>query len=194
MVKRSKQNIEQHDVESLANILEDWLALIGQMQVIQENLSHIPEEIEILRQYLNYELSQAEVNIKMQSVLNSLEAQLPKLLTLEEKVNNSIALREIIEALQQKIKGDLDDNYEISFKKAKVNRNRFSSRNKSQGFTDQKSISQRITQFWDKNYLKISIGVGITTVAGYSLFLCFSDRQLATINIDRTESKVEQLY
>ena len=104
------------------------------------------------------------------------------------------ALREIIEALQKKIKGDLDDNYEISFKKAKLNRDHFSSRNKSQGFTDQKSISQRITQFWDKNYLKISIGVGITTVAGYSLFLCFSEGQLATINIDRTESKVEQLY
>lgn len=194
MVKRSKQNIEQHDVESLVNILEKWLALVGQMQVIQDNLSHIPDEIAILRQYSNCELSQAEVNTKIQSVLKSVDVQLPRLLQLEEKVNNSIAQREIIEALEQKINGDRNNDYEISFKKEKLYRDHLKTTYNRQDNTKLQCISKIITQFWHKNYLKISIGVGIATIASYCLFLYFNNQEKPKITLDRTISKVERFY
>ena len=107
----------QRDLENLSVILEHWLPLLNQMQTIQENLCHLPIAIDNLDQYSNQinidkaqvnsnkaaisrEISQLEISHKLGSLLNSLDTELPLLVDLEEKINNLITLRKIIEVVQ----------------------------------------------------------------------------------------------
>ena len=191
-MKKTQQNINLYDVESLANLLEDWLALMCQMQVINENFNHLPIEIAALRQLSLAELSQAEVKAKMEYLLANLEAQLPKLLNLEETINNSLARREIIEALQQKLKGNCHNNYEINFTRTILNRSHLKTTRNQDKFSKISSIGQTINRFWQQHYLKISIGFGIATIVSYGLFLV-NFNQTTESDRNYTDSKIEEI-
>lgn len=194
MVERSKQNLEPHDVESLVNILENWLALTCQMQDVREDLSLVFQEIYSLKHYSNDELSNNEINSKIQYVLKVLDRELPRLLNLETKIKNSIVQREIIEALQHKINGNETSIYEINFKKAQLYRDRDKSVDSNKGLMVKdnrekrlspitmlpklQNIGVKINNFWEKHYIQVSFLAGVGVISIYTLFLHFNNQRI----------------
>ena len=116
----------QQQLESLSLILEHWLPVLEEMELIERNIQDLPKELETIRQYIqSYNQSQAKddehswlssiafqnsanqekiLYLKLQHILASLDEEIPHLLFLEEKIKNLICLREVTEALQEHIR------------------------------------------------------------------------------------------
>lgn len=196
MVKRSKQHLELHDIESLVNILENWLALSCQMQDVREDLSLVFQEISSLKHYSNDELSNDEIKSKIQYVLKILDRELPRLSNLETKIKNSIVQREIIEALQQKVNGNKTFTYEINFKKARLDRDKSVNSNKVlmlRGnqearpssitmLTKLQDVGVKISNFWEKHYIQLSLLAGVSIISSYTLFLHSNNQKIYESN------------
>ena len=124
----------QQQLESLSLILEHWLPVLEEMELIERNIQDLPAELETIRQYIqsynqaqankdehNWLVSLAEkrasnkeriLYLKLQHILASLDEEIPHLLFLEEKIKNLICLREVTEALQEHIKNQSHSDYQ----------------------------------------------------------------------------------
>ena len=115
----------QQQLESISLILEHWLPVLEEMELIEKNIEYLPNELEKIRKYIHiYNQSkdrssgrnqldsfafQQSANkerilyLKLQHILKSLDEEIPHLMFLEEKIKNVICLREVTEALQEHI-------------------------------------------------------------------------------------------
>ncbi|MDJ0636558.1 MAG: hypothetical protein QNJ34_25495 [Xenococcaceae cyanobacterium MO_188.B29] len=123
----------QQQLESLSLILEHWLPVLEQMELIEKNIEDLPYELETIRQgILSYNKSKEKSDdhswlssvafqqsankekilyLKLQQILESLDDEIPNLLFLEEKIKNIVCLREVTEALQEHIHNKSTTNY-----------------------------------------------------------------------------------
>ena len=195
-MSKSIQNIEQQDIESLVIILENWLTLLCQMQTVQDNLYTLPTEINSLKKKCDLtNLSEKKLlSDRVASLLSSLDAEIPKLIKLEEKINNIVVLREILEALQQKLKNKPCHKYEQSFERAKL----YAAKNKQYietNISENKSrfapYKQKISNFWQKKYSITGIVFGVGTLVFYSLYSYHSSPEKSFEAIDNSEAKTE---
>jgi chromosome segregation ATPase len=144
-----KINLRQ-DLTCATVILEHWVSVLEQMKKIQGNLADLPDDLQILKQQLNdleenqnyytnnlhNKTNQAsKINsdsalrmlphrlkhLEMQNSINNLERELPRLVFLEEKINNLIAQKEILEALQERIQNKTTNTYDAEFQQLKNN-------------------------------------------------------------------------
>ena len=109
----------QFQIENLIPILELWIALLEETHKTQRNLEELPAHLEYLKQQINVvklnksrasashqpkisEFESQEVDFKLKTLLNNLEAKLPQLITMDKKINDLVALRERLEALQER--------------------------------------------------------------------------------------------
>ena len=144
MINKVEHLSLQQQIESLTIILEHWLPVLEQMELIKNNLSDLPRELENIQQNLNdrnrkkfkhknkesleninvnKEVNEQKIlNSKLENILASLEAETPRLMLLEENINNLICLREVIEALQERIKIQSITNYSAEFQSIKNNK------------------------------------------------------------------------
>ncbi|MDJ0691522.1 MAG: hypothetical protein QNJ41_23840 [Xenococcaceae cyanobacterium MO_188.B32] len=126
----------QQQLESLSLILEHWLPVLEEMELIERNIQDLPDELETIRQYIqSYNQSQAKndehswlgsisfqqstnkekvLYLKLQHILASLDEEIPHLLFLEEKIKNLICLREVTEALQEHIRNQANTSYHLN--------------------------------------------------------------------------------
>ena len=139
MINKVEHLSLQQQIESLTIVLEHWLPVLEQMELIKNNLSDLPKELENIQQNLNdqnrkkaknkdllenvngnKEVNERKIlNSKLENILARLEAETPRLMLLEENINNLICLREVIEALQERIKIQSITNYSSEFKSIK---------------------------------------------------------------------------
>ena len=122
----------QQQLESLSLILEHWLPVLEQMELIESNIQDLPSELETIRQYIqSYDRDRAKneahswlgstafqrstnkeqiLYLKLQHILASLDEEIPHLLFLDEKIKNLVCLREVTEALQENIRTQYNTN------------------------------------------------------------------------------------
>lgn len=163
MNKTAHLSFEQQ-LESLSLILERWIPILEEMESIEKNIEDLPYELEQVRQYIqDYTQNQEKNNsrswlnsfnfkqstnqeeilyLKLQSILASLDKEVPHLLFLEEKIKNVLCLREVTEALQERIKTQSSPNYLPDFS-ATENTKQFKQSNKIY-----QGIFQPIRSFW----------------------------------------------
>lgn len=201
-MKRSQQNIEQQDLECLIIILDNWLPLLCQMQAIQDNLHSLPTEIDNLNKFNNQattELEKIFLTKKISSLLKVIDAEIPRLIRLEEKINNLIFAREVLEALQQKLNNNCDRKYELNFKQIQLikARDRVSkqTQNKNQhALKSIKNCSKSIAKFWQEHHRSFGVVFGVAAITFYGLFSYYSVRENAEINqLDKLDSQTELL-
>jgi Fe2+ transport system protein B len=134
-----KINLRQ-DLACITVVLEHWIPVLEQMEKIQANLGDLPGSLKVLRQQLNEldrnsnlssknswnKVSNAEKinrdrlrHLEIQTLINNLEKEIPRLVFLEEKITNLIALKEIIEALQERVKNQITSSYDAEFQELK---------------------------------------------------------------------------
>ena len=197
-MSKSIQNIEQQDIESLVIILENWLTLLCQMQAVQDNLYTLPTEINSLKKKCDLtNLSEKKLlSDRVTSLLSSLDAEIPKLIKLEEKINNIVVLREILEALQQKLKNEPCHKYEQSFEQARLVATKNEQHIETEtNITENKSrfapYKQKISNFWQKNYSISGVVFGVATLAFYSLYSYHISQEKSVETIDNSEAKIE---
>ena len=195
-MSKSIQNIEQQDIESLVIILENWLTLLCQMQTVQDNLYTLPTEINSLKKKcdLNNLSEKKLLSDRVAFLLSSLDAEIPKLIKLEKKINNIIVLREVLEALQQKLKNKPCHKYEQSFEKARL----YAAKNKQHietNITENKSrfapYKQKISSFRQKHRSINGLVFGVAILVFYSLYSYRISRQKPVETINDSEAKIE---
>lgn len=221
-MEKSKQNRFHQDVnvESINVIVENWIPLLFQMEGIQKNINQIYSEIDSLKGEIDRanidsntpntnifsqvnsdrQLSQAELDQKMQLLLKNLESELSRLPHLKTKINNLMAQKESIEALQEQLTKNCVPSYAVEFEtessnyaqkfqrlvtlkkaeKGQKNRQKF------------QNIKQKAVNFLSKNVV-LSLGLGISAIIGYSMLsnhkYTENTEPQVGVNIDRVETQ-----
>ena len=205
MMNKVERLTLQQQIESLTIILEHWLPVLEQMELIKSNLENLPTELEKIQQNLNNqkrkqtkskneELSgmiafnkeantQKMLNLKLKNILTSLDAETPRLIRLGENINNLVCLREIIEALQERIEiqsnNDDDAGFQLREKK------------------EQNNIFKYIRHSWQNlsNQTKFNRKIKLTLVFGlllsWNLLSNFIYTQTVNKNIDNKVTNME---
>ena len=154
----------QQQLESISLILEHWLPILEEMELIEKNIEYLPNELEKIRKYIHiYNQSKDQSSphnqldlfafqqsankekilyLKLQHILESLDEEIPHLMFLEEKIKNVICLREVTEALQEHIQTRYTDGYLPDFP-VRANTQLIREPNKKP-----KGIWQSIGSFW----------------------------------------------
>ena len=116
-MKNLRQNNLQLQIKNLIPIVEIWIAFLEETKKTQGNLEELPASLEYLKQIENYELKKyhtstgnpqkdgepgisQETEIKIQQLISNLQANLPHLIVMKQKINGLAALQERLEALQ----------------------------------------------------------------------------------------------
>ncbi|MEL6438207.1 MAG: hypothetical protein AAFQ80_02960 [Cyanobacteria bacterium J06621_8] len=193
MQSRDQQSLEQQDIERLIILLENWLELSWQMQALQENLSYLPEDLSLLRKYYVKDQGHRQIPSEVKRILENLEQQMPKVLNLKSKISNSLALREIMEALGDKLSHNRNNQYEISFKKAELSYLHSQLQKNNYHLRVPISFKQKITNFWEHNYSKVTIGVGIFALISYGTLLLVINPQIDSTDIKDQNFSKEKL-
>ena len=137
MISKDDDFTLQQKIENLTNILDHWVPVLEQMELIKNNLKQLPNELEKIQQNIHVENRQQArrsnqkvlsliaisqeinnqkiLNSRLQSILASLEAETPRLILLGENISDLVCLREIIEALQERLEIKTTDDYEAEF-------------------------------------------------------------------------------
>lgn len=111
----------QFQIENLIPILELWVSLLEETNKAKKNLEELPAHLEYLKEQTNAaKLNKSRISISsvshpsktdelesqkvdfIKTLMSDLEAKLPQLITLDHKINNLVALRERLEALQER--------------------------------------------------------------------------------------------
>ncbi|MBE9167200.1 hypothetical protein IQ238_06525 [Pleurocapsales cyanobacterium LEGE 06147] len=214
-----KINLRQ-DLAGITIILEHWLPVLEQMDKIQENLGDLPDNLKILRQQLKeldrnsnqstkslrHGVSRAEkINsdrvrqLEMQTLIKNLEAELPRLVFLEEKINNLIALKEILEALRERVQNKITSTYDAEFQQLKYNLDRVRLKEESprQSGARQQNLlgvhqvnnSNRFKKLFN-NSTSENLGIGLTILFGFflswSIFNTFTSPNQINPEVDAT--------
>lgn len=156
----------EQQLESLSLILEHWLPILEEMELIEKNIEDLPYELEKVRQYIqnnskgkdkdkdderhwfnsvDFQRSTNQEEIlyhKLQDILASLDREIPHLLFLEEKIKNVLCLREVTEALQENIEVQASSRYLLDISDTQ-NKQQLKQSNKIY-----KGIFQPIISFW----------------------------------------------
>ncbi|MGK7948987.1 MAG: hypothetical protein AB4368_09335 [Xenococcaceae cyanobacterium] len=129
----------EQQLESLSLILEHWLPVLEEMELIEKNIEDLPYELDKVRQCIHDRSKEREKNnernwlnsvslpratdreqalyLKLENILSSLDREIPHLLFLEEKIKNVLCLREVTEALQEHIKAQASASYLVELEK-----------------------------------------------------------------------------
>ena len=100
----------QQQTEDLMMIIEHFLALLEKINRMQDNLQSLPAELDKLKacaDILKLESSQKSsiptkaIELKLDIVTDNLEITLNNLATVEYQINNALALKERLEAIQE---------------------------------------------------------------------------------------------
>ena len=203
----------QQQLESLSLILEHWLPVLEEMELIERNIQDLPDELETIRQYIqSYNQSQAKndeyswlgsiaekrsanrekiLYLKLQHILASLDEEIPHLLFLEEKIKNIICLREVTEALQEHIRTQSNTSYDPNFSVIKNSKPINEQTKKPQGmFSSLRSLWQNIInpKRFNKR-MKFILFFGLILV--WNIFSNFMYAHVADKNFDAQVKNME---
>lgn len=202
MMNKVERLTLQQQIESLTIVLEHWLPVLEQMELIKSNLENLPTELEKIQQNLNTqkrkqakskneELSgtisvnkdannQKILYSKLKNILGSLEAETPRLILLGENIDDLVCLREIIEALQERIEIQSNNDYGAEFQSIKGKEQK----------EEQNNIFRYISHSWQnlRNQTKVNHKIKLTLVFGlllsWNLLSNFIYTQTVNKNVD----------
>lgn len=189
-----RQNL-QLQIESLIPIMELWISFLEETRKTQSELKKLPDTLEYLKQQAitldlkesrwsisnqsknsESEISQ-EVELHLQTLIGDLDAALPKLIIMESKISDLVALKERLEALKEKelepIPNDLD-------KLVRKNNSAGSAINKG-GY--QYRLKLLANQFrhnkdWHNKDWRMGIAIAVGVIGFGAAFLAFNNYKL----------------
>ena len=203
----------QQQLESLSLILEHWLPVLEEMELIERNIQDLPDELETIRQYIqSYNQIQGKndehswlgsisfqqstnkekvLYLKLQHILASLDEEIPHLLFLEEKIKNLICLREVTEALQEHIRNQANTSYHLNVSDVKNTKQIKEQKNKPNNiFSFLRSFWQNIinTKRFNKR-MKFILFFGLILV--WNIFSNFMYAHVVDKNFDTQVTNME---